>query len=300
VGVAVGVAVGFTALAMTGRPIPVGYTLPAFLFLVLGMVDDLRLFRPAAKFALQSVVAALAVALGVRAPLSGIAPLDAGISWLWIATVVNAFNLTDVCDGLLGSLSVVMFVAIGVLDPARAGMAWVVAASALGFLAWNRPPASIFLGDSGSHLLGFLAAALTLAVPRGAATSAVAWLACGLILGVPLFEGLFLTLVRMRKGMPWWKGSPDHFSLRLQAAGLSRAGTDGVACAVAAVWAICGLVLPRVGALTGAALLSAGFASAGVFGLALLRHEVIDARRTAPASRPEPEPFAAQGASTPS
>jgi UDP-GlcNAc:undecaprenyl-phosphate GlcNAc-1-phosphate transferase len=300
VGVAVGVGAGFAVAAALGRPVPLGYAVPALLYLALGLVDDLRILTPAVKFGLQSLVAALAVALGVRAPLTGIAMLDAGISWLWIATVVNAFNLTDVCDGLVASLSVVMFAALGLFDPAHAGIAWIVAASALGFLVWNRPPASIFLGDSGSHLLGFLAGALTLAAPRGEAPPVLTWLACSMILGVPLFEGLFLTLVRMRKGLPWWKGSPDHFSLRLQAAGLSRAQTDGVACAVAAVWAACGLLMPRVGALAATALLATECTSAGVFALLLMRHEVTASRPTARASHLEPEPFAAPGVSTPS
>jgi UDP-N-acetylmuramyl pentapeptide phosphotransferase/UDP-N-acetylglucosamine-1-phosphate transferase len=172
---------------------------PALLYLVLGLVDDLRILTPAAKFGLQSLIAALAVGLGVRAPLTGIAMLDAGISWLWIVTVVNAFNLTDVCDGLVASLSAVMFAALGLLDPAQAGIAWIVAASALGFLAWNRPPASIFLGDSGSHLLGFLAGALALSAPRGDVPPVLLWLAGGMILGVPLFEVLFVSLVRMRR-----------------------------------------------------------------------------------------------------
>jgi UDP-GlcNAc:undecaprenyl-phosphate GlcNAc-1-phosphate transferase len=300
VGVALGVGAGFAAAAALGRPVPLGYVVPALLYLVLGLVDDLRILTPAAKFGLQSLIAALAVGLGVRAPLTGIAMLDAGISWLWIVTVVNAFNLTDVCDGLVASLSAVMFAALGLLDPAQAGIAWIVAASALGFLAWNRPPASIFLGDSGSHLLGFLAGALALSAPRGDVPPVLLWLAGGMILGVPLFEVLFVSLVRMRKGLPWWRGSSDHFSLRLQAAGLSRARTDGVACAVAAAWAAGGLLMPRLGALAATALLATGFASAGLFALVLMRHEVNAPRRTAHASHLEPEPFAAKGVSTPS
>jgi UDP-GlcNAc:undecaprenyl-phosphate GlcNAc-1-phosphate transferase len=300
VGVAIGVAAGFATLAWLGRPVALGFVLPAFLFLVLGLVDDLRLLSPAMKFGWQSLIAALAVAMGVRASLTGIALLDDGMSWLWIVAVVNAFNLTDVCDGLVASISVVMFTALALLDPSHAGVAGLVAASALGFLAWNRPPASIFLGDSGSHLLGFLAAALTLAVPRDLGLPLLTWCACGWILGVPLFEGSFLTLVRSRKGLPWWKGSPDHFSLRLQAAGLSRVRTDLVACAVAAAWAASGVLMTRVAAPVAVALVAAEGMSAGLFGLLLLRHEVLAPRRQADATSPEPGAFSAQGVSTPS
>src|SRR5207245_10489868 len=102
-----------------------------------------------------------------------------------------------------------------------------VAGASAGFLVFNCPPARIFLGDAGSHLLGFLLAACTMSSFPVAAT----WrhyAAVLLLVGVPLFELVFLTVTRIRKGLPWWRGSPDHFSLRLLAAGLSRLQADVV------------------------------------------------------------------------
>jgi UDP-GlcNAc:undecaprenyl-phosphate GlcNAc-1-phosphate transferase len=224
------------------------YALPATMFLVLGVVDDLRVLSPATKFAAQVLIAALAASLGLAYEFTGVRLIDAGASAFLVLTLVNAFNLTDVCDGLVGAISVVLFAAA--LTACADGDVTVIAGvlgACAGFLVFNGPPASIFLGDAGSHLLGFLAAAALLSLPtagQGAATDVARLL---LLAGVPLFELALLIAVRTQKGIAWWRGSPDHFALRLQARGLSRAQTDLLACAAAAVLAAAGLKLPSLG-----------------------------------------------------
>ena len=246
VGVALGVGSGLGLFSLLGGAIPgIEFVLPALLYLALGVVDDLKTLAPWRKFVIQALIAVLAVGLGCIAPLTGIWIVDAAASWLWIVTLVNAFNLTDVCDGLLASLSAVMFGALALLNASAAPVALVITAASLGFLVLNRPPARIFLGDAGSHLLGFMAAALTLGAALRAAP--IPAMAGGvLLMAVPLFELIFLIVVRTRAGRPWWKGSSDHFSLRLQAAGLSRVAVDLIACLAAAIGCSAGLALPRL------------------------------------------------------
>ena len=214
--------------------VPIAIALPAVLYLALGLADDLAALTVPVKFLAQGLIALIAVAGGLIAPLTGQFWIDAVLSWFWIAAVVNAFNLTDVCDGLLGGLSAVMFFWLAFTGIDTAPLAVAVTGACLGFLVFNRPRATIFLGDAGSHLLGFLAAAMTvhlfLAKPQFPIQSVVQSF---LLLSVPLFEMIFLTVVRHRKGLPWWKGSPDHFSLRLQAAGLTALQTDAIAWIVA-------------------------------------------------------------------
>lgn len=266
----------FSALAVAG---------PGLLFLILGVWDDLVAFKPAPKFLLQACVAALAVGLGAWHPLTGIGIVDRVIAWFWITTLVNAFNFTDVCDGLLGSLSVVMFVAIGLTHPELGPLAFVVAAACAGFLVFNRPPATIFLGDAGSHLLGFLAAVLTLAGMRMVKVGELGLVfQAGLLVAVPAFELTFLTIVRIRKGLAWWRGSPDHFSLRLQAGGFSRGQTDLIACTFAAAFAGGAYLVPTVGT-TGRVALAAGALALSLVGAAfLLRWEVKPKPKPAPAA----------------
>lgn len=275
IGLGIGLAAGLGAVLMAGAVAApegmsaAGFAAAAGLFLALGAIDDLMTLSAAAKFALQFLVAAVAVALGAFAPLTGVGMLDRAIALLWILTLVNAFNFTDVCDGLLATLSLGALVVLAAGQPEVTPLALAGAGACAGFLVFNAPPATIFMGDAGSHLLGFLLAALTLGVARGSEAPAVAAVGGVLLVGVPLFELVFLTAVRLRKGIPWWKGSPDHFALRLQAAGLTRLQTDAVAAAAGlacgggalAIWRFGTVAAPFVltmaalGALASAALL---------------------------------------------
>jgi UDP-GlcNAc:undecaprenyl-phosphate GlcNAc-1-phosphate transferase len=225
--------------------VPWQVALPAVLFAVMGTADDLLGFSPKRKFALQLALSTLTVWLGAALPLTGNTFIDATLSILWFAVMVNAFNLTDVCDGLLAGIACVMLVAIAFLVPEIAALALVCCGVILGFLVFNFPPASIYLGDGGSHLLGFVCAVLLMAgaqrhPPWPYAASAI------LVAAVPLFELVFLVVVRARKGKAWWKGSPDHFSLRLQKAGLSRFATDVIAWTMAAIVAGLGVAVFRM------------------------------------------------------
>lgn len=208
------------SLAREVRALVVG-----LIFLGLGLLDDARALTAAPKFAWQAAAAALAVGWGIAGTFTRDPVLDAVISFLWIVTLVNAFNFLDVCDGLLAGVAALCFGYIAIALPAHAVVAACVCGATLGFLVFNRPRATIFLGDAGSHFLGFMAAALTLTARPSqhgigdAATSAVA-------LGIPLFEFLFITSVRIARGVPWWRGSQDHIALRLQSLGWGQWRTD--------------------------------------------------------------------------
>ncbi|MFL5495541.1 MAG: MraY family glycosyltransferase [Gemmatimonadales bacterium] len=203
----------------------------ASLFLALGVVDDLRPLRPLSKFLAQACFAAVAVRLRLDPGADALHLLWYALSVGWILTVVNAVNLTDVCDGLVAGLAIIQLAVLSFLVPADGPWALAMAAACMGFLLFNAPPATIFLGDAGSHLLGFCLAILTLdLVGNDHRFPSVAQAI--LVAGVPLFELIFLVAVRARKGLPWWRGSPDHFSLRLQAAGYTRWEADFLAWAV--------------------------------------------------------------------
>jgi UDP-GlcNAc:undecaprenyl-phosphate GlcNAc-1-phosphate transferase len=223
---------------------PLGFVIGSILFLVLGIGDDLRAFSAAPKFALQVLAAAVAVGLGSIYPASGIWLVDTLVSMLWIVTVVNAMNFVDVCDGLAGGLALVMLLALAAFGGSTSLVLIAGAGAVAGFLVHNLPPARVFLGDAGSHLLGFWLAAASLlgAKAHGAWPW---WPAMLLLLGVPLFETAFITVVRYRKGLPWWKGSPDHFALRLQAVGFSRWQTDLLAWSVAVLLGMAAHLLLR-------------------------------------------------------
>jgi UDP-GlcNAc:undecaprenyl-phosphate GlcNAc-1-phosphate transferase len=206
----------------------------SFAFLVLGLVDDVRPLPAFRKLGLQTALA-FTLLLGLhpatRDGVSGL--LWAVVGTLWVVTVTNAVNVTDVCDGLVASLACIALAAIALTHPGDALWATALLGSCAGFLVLNWPPARIYLGDAGSHLLGYSLAIMTLPdqPPSGGGESPGDMLFGPLLLGVFLFELSFITKMRLNKGLKWWKGSPDHFALRLQAVGFSKAST------VAGAWA---------------------------------------------------------------
>ncbi len=240
-GVAIAAASAATLALDAGRArLGAGTIVGALLFLAAGLLDDVHRLAITPKLALQIVCASVAAALGARLPLTGNPVVDAAGGALFIVMIVNAVNLTDVCDGLVAGLAAIAFLAIGVAEPSLLVPCLAVAGACLGFLAYNVPPASIFLGDAGSNVLGFVLAALLLAALRKPDSTMVG-IQAALFVGVPLFELVFVTVARARRGEPWWRGSADHFALRLQAVGLSRWQVDAVAWTAAATLALSGL-----------------------------------------------------------
>lgn len=233
---------GFKTLPGLVMPSP-PYIIGSVLFLALGVIDDLKVLKPAPKFALQLLVTAIVIPSGLVGSFSGIRLLDMILSGLFVLTIINAMNFMDVCDGLVGGLAVIMLLFFAHFNSHNFALTLVLAGACSGFLVFNLPPAKVFLGDAGSFLLGFILAAEALSAisqrPLWSCLPAIL-----LALGVPLFELIFITVIRIRKGLPWWKGSPDHFTLRLQARGLSRLKTDFIAWGAAALFCAGALLLP--------------------------------------------------------
>ncbi len=244
-----GIFVGFATASLfgyvTGFYVPsqqelLALWLPGGVFLLLGLVDDLRPLEPLPKFGLQLGAALLAAFCGNVFGVFDIYWLDFGLSCFVLLFVVNAFNFTDVCDGLVAGLTIIALVCAGFLHPEKQLLSLMMTGSCLGFLLLNKPPATIFLGDAGSHLLGFWCVHILL----GPLQEWYVGVQNLLILSVPIFEAVFITAVRIDKGLPWWKGSPDHFSLRLQRMGFSKYQTNLSAWSVACTMGLIALVLP--------------------------------------------------------
>ena len=250
IGVAIGVACGIAMAAIWGddagwRPdvwrwdVSIG----AVAFLLLGLADDLYAFPPARKFLLQAV-AAVIVGVLVVAGNEGRAWTEGLTAAVLILVLTNGVNLVDVSDGLVAGLGVIAGLAFAFLSSGSPALGLALAGACGGFLVLNTPPASIFLGDAGSHLVGFLLAMLSFELWR-AQPDALTATSIVLVNGVILFELVFLVVIRSARGVPWWRGSPDHFALRMQAAGMSRWQVNAVAWSVAAVLAGLGWISLR-------------------------------------------------------
>lgn len=212
----------------------------ASLITMVGVLDDVRGTRPVVKLGLQVGVALILVAYGVRVdtlsiPGLGIVVLGwVGIPFtvLWVVALMNIVNFIDGMDGLAAgvcAISSVTFaviaVSLGRLDMGI--LAAVVAGSTLGFLWHNFHPASIFMGDSGSLLLGFLLAAITLqGFLKGVAT--VALVIPLLVLGIPIFDTGFAILRRFKNRRPIHVADRGHIHHRFSNLGYSQRQTVAI------------------------------------------------------------------------
>jgi UDP-GlcNAc:undecaprenyl-phosphate GlcNAc-1-phosphate transferase len=224
--------------------------LGAAAMLGIGAWDDHSELRPVLKFSLQTLVAIAVAAAGVRITLFIPSTLFSYlVTVLWILTVTNALNLSDNMNGLCAGLAAVAAFYLA-LFAARHGqylvatLGFSILGALLGYLPFNFPRATVFLGDAGSHLVGFLLAVLAI-LPhfystRYDATDRLAVLNPLLVLAVPLLDVAQVAVYRTARGIPFWIGDTNHLSHRLSRTRLGKAG------AVLVLW----LLAAAIGALT--------------------------------------------------
>lgn len=199
----------------------------AALVFVLGLADDLRRMPPYTKLIAQLLIGCLVVIGGLRIPVADWPWLSIPLSVLWFVLIMNAFNLLDNMDGLAAGVGAIA-AGFCVLHAALAEQ-WTVAAAAasvsgicLGFLRYNFPPAKIFMGDSGSHLLGLTLAALAVMGNWRRSAHLLSVLAVpALVLAVPIFDTCFVAIQRLAHHQHPFSGGTDHVSHRLAILGLT-------------------------------------------------------------------------------
>ena len=236
-------------------PVVVGGAAAMFLF---GLADDILRLKPATKLIVQIAVASSLVFAGYRLNWVESSTLDIVLTLVWVVGLTNAFNLLDNMDGLCAGIAIIACGALMVdLLPGAGGRTFadvtylaVLLGATTGFLVYNRHPAAIFMGDSGSLLLGFSFAAITVSaghqIPgRSDILSIVA--APVLVLLIPIFDTTLVTLSRWRSGRRASQGGRDHSSHRLVAIGLSERRAVTLLWLLAAVGGILGVVLGQLG-----------------------------------------------------
>ena len=198
-----------------------GMLLAGAIVLILGLIDDLGVLTPGIKLAGQVVAVLTLMNASVYIKLGFLPPwLAVLLSFLWLLGIVNAFNLIDIMDGLAAGVAAVASFVLFLIAAVNGRPTYAILLAALcgalcGFLRFNCEPARIYMGDTGSMFVGLMLGALSM---NNSYTrqNLVASLAPVIILGVPLFDMLFVMYVRYRRGLPVFLGSPDHFALRLR------------------------------------------------------------------------------------
>ncbi|MFZ5652587.1 MAG: glycosyltransferase family 4 protein [Bacillota bacterium] len=231
------------ALVSSSFKMPVvGLAVGATIILILGIADDIRGISPRAKLAGQTLAALSVIPFGIRvdfvtSPFNNemlyLGLLAIPITIFWLVAVTNAVNLIDGLDGLAGGVSCIASLTMAVValtqfyilgDSGQLEimmLALVLAASVLGFLKYNFHPASIFLGDTGSMLLGFSLGVISVLGLTKSAT-AISVIIPVVVMGIPLLDTVFAIVRRFHENRPIFQPDREHLHHQLLDRGFSH------------------------------------------------------------------------------
>ena len=232
-----------------------------------GLADDRWNLSWKFRLGLQLAVAVSVVAAGVRATIFVGQPWFGFLATVvWILVLTNAMNFLDNMDalsagiGLIASLIFAAILIVMVKTPAWsvAVPLLMLAGSLSGFLVWNKPPASIFMGDCGSNLIGFLLATLTVTGTfYESVGSRHVMLAPLCVMAVPLYDFCTVIAIRLSQGRSPFHGDKSHFSHRLVELGMKPTHAVLTIHLTTMMTGLGGLLLYKVPDWTGAALVLA-------------------------------------------
>jgi UDP-GlcNAc:undecaprenyl-phosphate GlcNAc-1-phosphate transferase len=229
-----------------------GLILPSLAIAFIGLLDDLYQLPPWPRFIAQSgvgVITSLTLYLSdVGVQIFDNPWINGLLTSLWVITIINALNFMDNMDGLATSLSIVISLSLFILSYLNgqylvAALCTALVAACIGFLFWNRRPASIYLGDAGALYLGFLLAAISIRVDVNSDTEIIRVLVPLLIFAIPVIDITQVVISRMVKGKSPFEGGRDHLSHLLLNKGLSEGKVLTVLTASALTFALIGVFL---------------------------------------------------------
>jgi len=223
-----------------------------------GLYDDIKELKPVYKLAGQCLGAFIFVLFCMRTEIIYLSPmLNIGISMLWIIIIINAFNLLDIMDGLAGGISLINISAFFLFGLFTNNHFVILIAPILmgvlvAFLRYNLPPAKIFMGDAGSQFLGFSQAVMAISLSFTKSGHEIGLVIPLVILAIPLFDLLFVILIRMHQKKLIYLKSNDHFVFRMLKAGISNSNILKVMLGLSLFTAICAMFIYRVSNIIGA------------------------------------------------
>jgi UDP-GlcNAc:undecaprenyl-phosphate GlcNAc-1-phosphate transferase len=251
--IAAGAALDDRAHLLVLLPFIASIAIGATILFVTGLVDDIVGVRPLVKLIAQSAAAGIAFYAGFRLDVVMLTPdhqlslgiLGLPVTVLWIVGLSNAFNLVDGADGLAGGVAVVALLSTAVSaaivhDPTVLWCSLALLGAMLGFMRFNWPPARIFLGDSGSLVVGFLLAVLTV---KGAARrdGSVYLIAPIFALSYPLLDTGISMMRRWLRGEPLSRADGRHIHHQLEKLGVGPRQSVLLICGLSGVIATLGL-----------------------------------------------------------
>ena len=216
-----------------------GLLLAGTILVLLGLIDDFGVLGVWPKFLGQGFATLVLIKSDIAIHI-GILPdwANMALTVVWLVGMTNAVNIIDIMDGLAAGTALVAAACLLVVafingQSQIALMTATLMGSLTGFLRYNAHPAKIFLGDTGSLFIGMMLGSLAM-VGKYDRYNSIGYLSPLLILIVPIFDTVYVMILRLAKGRSPFRGSPDHFALRLRRTGMPVRLVVGLAWAMGA------------------------------------------------------------------
>jgi UDP-GlcNAc:undecaprenyl-phosphate GlcNAc-1-phosphate transferase len=226
-------AVGPMAFSLSQETVLQGLTLifPCIFISLVGLIDDIRNLAAPTRFLTQLAASALVSLFLIEnnflVQITEFPLLNFLISIFWIVGITNALNLIDNLDGAATGLTVIASLSIFVMSLLSnqfllATFSLTIGSAALGFLFWNRNPAKIYLGDSGSLFLGLALSVILIQFDPSVQIMSSALVIPIFIMAIPIIDTSVVVISRILRGVSIFQGGRDHISHRIIAQGVSR------------------------------------------------------------------------------
>lgn len=220
-----------------------GLLLSGLVVWLFGLLDDVLRFSALKKLTGQLIAVVIAIYFNVNVKIFDSpdfitfqakwinTTLNILITIIWFVGITNAFNLIDSMDGLtlgVSAITLSFFVMATLISkqPALTKLSVLLLGVSIGIYPWNKPPAKLFLGDSGAQALGYIIAGIAiLYTPLFAKGQASSWFTPILFLAFPIFDTCLVIYARLRHKQPIFLGGNDHTYHRLVSLGLSPSRT---------------------------------------------------------------------------
>jgi len=205
--------------------------IPAIIMGIVGLIDDIRNLSPWPRFIIQSLfgiaISALLVATNTLGSPFGNSWIDIPITTLFIVGITNSINFFDNIDGGASGALAISALYLFMLSWQGeqfliAALSIVLAGATLGFLLWNKPPARIYMGDSGALFLGILIATLAIRYDPNPIDRISSFAIPLLLLAIPILDTTVAVASRVKRGISPFQGGRDHLSHRLMRRGFNK------------------------------------------------------------------------------
>lgn len=229
--------------------VEIGAVLSSTAFLaVIGLADDRYNLGIRVRLVAMTIAALVVVAAGIQIRLFKVPLFDIPLTILWILTIINAANFMDNMDGLTAGLSAsaaAFFMVIAFTQGLTlvSSLAAALLGSAVGFLIYNFSPSSIFMGDMGALVLGFILAILGIKLQFADQPLGVTWMIPILVLALPIFDICLVVFTRLLEGRSPGQAGKDHTSHRLMSVGFSQRQTIFILYGACILFGFLGLVV---------------------------------------------------------